>query len=109
MTQGFETLHQAARDLRLAPTFEIVSAELFIGDVVSQNVVRGREHGGRDCEDGFLGASSTFEPEKLGAKISIPGSRRHPGGLDERRFEPWGTGPRAGRAPLPGAFVEARA
>src|SRR5580765_2697402 len=77
MTQGFETLDQVSRDLCFASTFEIISSELLIDDVVFQNVIRGREHGGGDGKNRLLRSSSTLEPEKLGAKIGVLGSCRH--------------------------------
>src|SRR5687767_7607242 len=60
--EALEPTSKAIGYLRGIAAVEVAGAEVAIGNRVTQHVVDGREHRGRDCNDRFLGTASALEP-----------------------------------------------
>jgi hypothetical protein len=66
---------------------EVIGAEVAVRHAVAGHVVARAEHGGRNGEDGFLGAAPGFEAEELGLEVRALRPYGGPGGRTPR-FEP---------------------
>src|SRR5437667_3916849 len=96
--------------LRLgAAAREVIGAEIFIQRAVLEHVVSGGEDRGGDGADRLLGAAPSAQPHELRPQVGCLGAGGCPRALDQHIFEPERSLAQAGRPPLVGTFVIARA
>ena len=108
-TEIGETLDEAM-GLRLgAAAREVIGAEIFIQRAVLEHVVSGGEDRGGDGADRLLGAAPSAQPHELRPQVGCLGASGCPCALDQHILEPGGSLAQAGRPPLVGTFVIARA
>src|SRR5262245_38714040 len=66
--------HEAADGLGLVAAHEVLGAEVAVRHAVAEHVVGGAEHGGRDGEDGLLGAAAGLEAHELCLEVGVLGA-----------------------------------
>lgn len=73
---------------------EVVSAELVVDGVVGEDVPADDQQRVGDRDEGSLLTTSFADALETDGEVTVLGADRCPGGLDERRGEPWvaGTG-----------------
>src|SRR5207244_3078458 len=107
-TEFFEAPNETPSDLDFVAPFEVIGAEFVVCRLLFEDVVRRGHYGGGDGENRFLGSAPTFEAEKLRAKVRVSRAGRHPGHLNQGRFQPRVAGACPRREPLAGTFGLAR-
>ena len=65
-SQLAEATHEAAGDLFAVVAEEVVSAEVLVVGIVTDHVVRGREHGRGHRDDRSLRSTASFDAQELG-------------------------------------------
>jgi hypothetical protein len=71
--------HEVADGLGFVPAGEVIGAEVVVHDAIAQHGVARAEHGGRDGEDGFLGAAAGLAAQELGLEVGARGADGAPG------------------------------
>src|ERR1700752_3744964 len=83
-----ELSDEAPNGLGLVAVVEVKGTEVAVWGAVPKHVVAGGEHGGRDGQDGLLGAATGLDAQELGPEIGVLGAGSGPGGGNEGGLEP---------------------
>src|ERR1700722_3946938 len=78
-TQVVDASDQALDHLAAVAASEVAGAEIFVFNAVFEHVVGGGKHGGRDGQNGFLGAAPSAQAMELSLQIGVLNTHRSPG------------------------------